>query len=78
MAKEWCRCPVCKSTDIGLWNARKMTYHCHHCDSYWTKYGTIIDDSYRQSRNTSYDCENWNGFTDSDDYPTDGCGENGG
>lgn len=77
MAKEWRSCPACGSTDIGLWNARKMTYHCHQCDSYWTKYGTIIDNSYQHSQNTSCDNGDWNGFIDPDDFPTDGFGDSG-
>lgn len=35
------RCPLCESNDIGLWNSRKQTYHCHSCNCYFDKYGMI-------------------------------------
>lgn len=67
-------CPVCGSTDIGLWNEFKQTFHCHDCDCYFNKYGTIIED-----RAPVYikHCSGWNGFSDPDDYPNDGCGDSG-
>lgn len=34
---EVVNCPVCGSADIGLWNSRKQTYHCHNCDNYFNK-----------------------------------------
>ena len=67
-------CPVCGSTDIGLWNFRKQTFHCHECNSYFSKYGSVINNNVpiiqpgRDDRN---------GFTDPDDFPTDGFGDNG-
>lgn len=71
MDKKWHCCPVCGSTDIGLWNAKKKTFHCHECNNYWTKYGTIIRDTYRPS-NHHNSGSGWNGFSDPDDFPTDG------
>ncbi len=67
-------CPVCGSTDIGLWNSRKQTFHCHECDSYFTKYGSVIMDNMPVIRRGS---RGWNGFTDPDNYPTDGYDNNG-
>ena len=67
-------CPVCGSTDIGLWNELKQTFHCRDCDCYFNKYGTIIEDSapvYIQRGS------GWNGFSDPDDFPNDGYGNSG-
>ncbi len=67
-------CPVCGSTDIGLWNSRKQTFHCHECDSYFNKYGRVINDNIQivHRRNNG-----WNVFTDPDDFPSEGFGGNG-
>lgn len=68
-------CPVCGSNKIGLWNARKMTYHCHDCDSYFSKYGSVYNDS--EPVNSQNHSSGWNGFTDPDDFPSDGFGGSG-
>ena len=67
-------CPVCGSTDIGLWNNRKQTFHCHECDSYFSKYGSVITDFRTHNGSKT---SRWNGFTDPDDFPTDGFGGSG-
>lgn len=63
-------CPMCGSNVVSLYNSRKMTYHCHSCDCYWRADGVIYDNSFLQSYSGrgSY----WNGYTDPDDFPTDG------
>ena len=68
-------CPICDSTDIGLWNARKQTFHCHECDCYFSKYGSVIDDSAPlYGRQGGDGC---NGFTDPDNFHSDGYGNGG-
>ena len=67
-------CPVCGSTDIGLWNSRKQTFHCHECDCYFNKYGNVINDNIQIVHRGN---NRWNGFTDPDDFPTEGFGSNG-
>lgn len=90
MANERRTCPVCGSTDVVLYNSRKMTYRCHWCDSYWDQHGTVIENNYLRNRdnirnrntdqqycNSYRRDESWNGYTDPDDFPTDGLGDNG-
>jgi len=49
----------------------KKTYHCHERDNFWTKYGTIISKPYGASSHYT-NASGWNGFSDPDDFPTDG------
>ena len=83
MVNERKICPICGSGDVGLYNSRKMTYHCHWCDSYWDQYGTVIENNYQRNRNNNqYRHQinggvSWNGYTDPDDFPTEGLGDNG-
>ncbi len=69
-------CPNCGSNDVGLWNSRKQTYHCHQCDNYFNKFGRVIGDNYNTRKNSGGRSV-WNGFTDPDDFPTDGFGDGG-
>ena len=61
-------CPNCGSSEVGLWNSLKQTVHCYDCDTYFNKYGIIRDDIRRRNRSRG----GWNGFTDPNDFPTDG------
>ncbi len=56
---------------FGKENAMKKTYHCHERDNFWTKYGTIISKPYGASSHYT-NASGWNGFSDPDDFPTDG------
>ena len=73
MFNEKKTCPVCGSTYVELYNSRKTTYHCHSCDSYWRD-RTGINQQYRNKYRI---IDTWNGYTDPDDFPTDGLGDNG-
>ena len=90
MFNEKKTCPVCGSTHVELYNTRKTTYHCHSCDSYWRdRTGIVIENNYlkyldqrqrnnnQQYRNKYRIIDTWNGYTDPDDFPTDGLGDNG-
>ena len=69
-------CPSCGLRDVGLWNSRKQTYHCHKCDCYFNKYGTLLD-GFNEPRQNIGRRSKWNGFTDPDDFPTDGFSSEG-
>ena len=64
-------CPVCSSRNITLYNALKMTYHCQDCNNYWDRFGRVIYPTIYVTRKG----RGWNGFTDPDDFPTDGFGD---
>ena len=70
MVKDKC-CPKCGSKDVGLWNSRKQIYHCHDCDNYFKLNGNVRDDL-GETRQRDGSRGGWNGFTDPDDFPTDG------
>ena len=69
-------CPVCGSDNVKLWNSRKLTFHCHDCDSYFNKYGTVISDGLSSLCYGGYGGQ-WNGYTDPNDFPTEGFGSGG-
>lgn len=91
MFNEKKTCPVCSSTNVELYNSRKTIYHCHSCDSYWRdRTGIVIENNIMKSmgqRRSAYKdnqyrtnyrrSDHWNGYTDPDDFPTDGLGDNG-
>lgn len=64
-------CPVCRSNYIGLWNSRKQIYHCHMCENYFYKDGTIVDVS-DENKHRRDSRGRGNGYTDPNDFPTDG------
>lgn len=83
-------CPVCGSENVGLYNSRKTTYRCYRCDSYWRdRTCIVIENNYlkylnqrqrnnnQQYHNNYRSIDTWNGYTDPDDFPTDGLGDNG-
>ncbi|MBR5657103.1 MAG: hypothetical protein IKW98_10585 [Prevotella sp.] len=48
-----------------------MTYHCDSCDYYWLRSRPFNTTPSQQRRRDGYD-SSWNGYTDPDDFPTDG------
>lgn len=71
MNKEMIFCPKCGSWDVSLYIERPVTYHCDACDYYWLRSRPFNTTPNQQWRLGGHD-SSWNGYTDPDDFPTDG------